>query len=89
MKDFKGKTALITGAGNGFGAEFAKEAALREMKLVLVDIDGEDVQRTLAACKEMGAEGIALELDVSLYENVKKPENEKEIGSGIASLIGR
>ena len=25
----------------------------------------------------------------SLYENVKKPENEKEIGSGIASLIGR
>ena len=72
MKDFKGKTALITGAGNGFGAEFAKEAALREMKLVLVDIDGEDVQRTLAACKEMGAEGIALELDVSLYENVKK-----------------
>ena len=48
MKEFKRKTALITGAGNGFGAEFAKEAAMREMRLVLVDIDEADVQRTLA-----------------------------------------
>lgn len=71
MKDFKGRTALITGAGNGFGVEFAKEAAMREMKLVLVDIDEADVQRTLATCKEMGAECIALALDVSLRENVQ------------------
>jgi NAD(P)-dependent dehydrogenase (short-subunit alcohol dehydrogenase family) len=71
MKDFAGRTALITGAGNGFGAEFAKEATARGMKLVLVDIDEADVQRTLATCQELGAEGIALGLDVSLYENVK------------------
>lgn len=72
MKDFKGKTALITGAGNGFGAEFAKEGATRGMKLVLVDIDKADVERTLATVKEMGADAIALDMDVSIYENVQK-----------------
>ncbi len=39
MKDFKGKVVVITGAGNGFGVEFAKECAVREMKLVIADID--------------------------------------------------
>ncbi|NLB21018.1 MAG: SDR family NAD(P)-dependent oxidoreductase, partial [Clostridium sp.] len=39
MKDFKNKVAVITGAGNGFGFEIAKECADREMKLVLADID--------------------------------------------------
>ena len=71
MKNFKGKTAVITGAGNGFGAEFAKEAAMREMKLVLADIDGNDLERTINACKKLGAECIALTMDVSVYDNVK------------------
>ena len=36
MKDFKGKVAVITGAGNGFGVEIAKECAIRNMKMVLL-----------------------------------------------------
>lgn len=72
MKDFKGRTAVITGAGNGFGAEFAKEAAKREMKLVLVDIEPGSAEKTLTSCKKMGAEGIALTYDVSLEENVQE-----------------
>ena len=38
MKEFKGKTALITGAAYGFGKEFVKQAAMRGMKIVAVDI---------------------------------------------------
>ena len=41
MKEFKGKTALITGAAYGFGKEFVKQAAKRGMKIVAVDIMGE------------------------------------------------
>ena len=37
MKEFKGKTALITGAAYGFGKEFVKQAAKRGMKIVAVD----------------------------------------------------
>lgn len=70
MKEFKGKTAVITGAGNGIGLELAKEAAKRKMRLVLVDIEKKDIERTLDTIKGLGAEGIALAMDVSLYENV-------------------
>ena len=33
MKDFKGRVAVITGAANGFGREYVKEAAKRGMKI--------------------------------------------------------
>lgn len=39
MQDLKGKTAVITGAGSGFGREFARLCAAEGMRLVLGDID--------------------------------------------------
>ncbi|MDF2856901.1 MAG: short-chain dehydrogenase/reductase [Neobacillus sp.] len=72
MKDFKGKTAVITGAGNGFGAEFAKECATREMKLVLADIDQADLHRTEELVAALGAEVVAVVTDVSVYEEVEQ-----------------
>ena len=35
---FAGKTAVLTGAGSGFGLECARIAAARGMHLVLVDV---------------------------------------------------
>lgn len=72
MKDFKGKVAVITGAGNGFGVEIAKECAIRNMKMVLVDIEGEDVERTEKLVESMGAVAVSLTADVSLLQEVKK-----------------
>ncbi|GGM29334.1 short-chain dehydrogenase [Paraliobacillus quinghaiensis] len=71
MKDFSGKVAVITGAGNGFGVEFAKECALREMKVVIADINKEDLKRTENLISDMGAEVISIPTDVSLYEEVE------------------
>lgn len=71
MREFKNKVAAITGAGNGFGAEFAKEAARKGMKLVLGDIDAADLKRTADAVKEMGAEVETLVMDVTKYEDVE------------------
>jgi NAD(P)-dependent dehydrogenase (short-subunit alcohol dehydrogenase family) len=72
MKDLEGKIAVITGAGNGFGAEFAKTAARRGMKMVLADIDGADLDRTLKTVEGMGADASGVCADLSLYDGIRE-----------------
>jgi len=63
MKDFAGKVAVITGAGSGFGREFARIGAGLGMKLVLADIQADALD---AVAEELsGAEVLALRTDVS------------------------
>ena len=71
MKEFKNKVAVITGAGNGFGLEFAKECASREMKVVIADIDEQDLKKAETLIKEMGAEVLSVVTDVSVYDEIK------------------
>lgn len=72
MKEFKDKVALITGAGNGFGFEIAKECAAKGMKLALNDIDDKDLDRACEALKETGVEVLKIHADVTLPEEVDK-----------------
>ena len=73
MKDFKGRVAVITGAANGFGREYVKEAAKRGMKILAVDIEGDEVQLVGPLAQELGAEEIVcLQADVSLFEDTQK-----------------
>lgn len=71
MKEFAGKVALITGAAHGIGYSFALEAVRRGMKLALVDIDAPALETVAAECREMGAEVLTCETDVSVYEEAK------------------
>ena len=76
MKEFKGKTALITGAAYGFGKEFVKQAAMRGMKIVAVDIMGDELAKLEDIAKECGAEDITLiTADVGIYEETEKVVN--------------
>lgn len=43
--DFKGKTVLITGAANGIGKGFSKAFYKRGARLILVDINGEELKK--------------------------------------------
>ena len=71
MKEFAGKVAMITGAAHGIGYSFALEAVRRGMKLALVDIDAPALEAVAAECREMGAEVLTCETDVSVYEEAK------------------
>ncbi|WP_350342918.1 SDR family NAD(P)-dependent oxidoreductase [Proteinivorax tanatarense] len=71
MKEFKNKTAVITGAANGFGLEVAKECARREMKVVMADIDSEDLKKSSQIVKDLGAEVLAVEMDTSVLEEME------------------
>lgn len=66
MQDLYGKVAVITGAGSGFGKEFAKEAHKRGMLLFLADIRGEAAENTAAEIRGAGGTAYSCEADVSL-----------------------
>lgn len=72
MEEFENKVAVITGAAHGFGAEIAKSAAKRGMKLFLVDIDQKYLKKIVAETTDIGSEVDSLCLDLTEYENVKK-----------------
>ncbi len=65
IKDFKGKTAVLTGAGSGFGLECARIAARRGMSVVLVDIQADALAAAEAEIQALGARTLARRVDVS------------------------
>lgn len=64
MKTFENKVAVITGAGSGFGREFALQGAARGMKLVLADVQADSLDRTRLELEQLGAQVIAQLCDV-------------------------
>jgi len=68
--EFEGRVALITGAGNGFGQEFAKEAHRRGMKMMLADIDEADLKRTQQWVLDQGGTAEIVVTDVTEEEQV-------------------
>lgn len=65
MTDFKGKTAVLTGAGSGFGLECARIGARLGMKLVLADVQQDALDRVAAEMYAAGATVLVRQVDVS------------------------
>ena len=65
MKDLNGKVAVITGAGSGFGREFARLGAREGMKLVLADVQREALDAVVAELQGGGADVIGAVVDVA------------------------
>ena len=72
IKDFKGKTAVLTGAGSGFGLECARIGARLGMNLVLVDVQQDALDKASAEMTAMGAQVLARQLDVSSAEAMEQ-----------------
>jgi len=69
MKSFAGRVAVITGAGSGFGLEVARVAAREGMKLVLVDVQADVLEK--AAAEFSGHEVLARRVDVSKADQMQ------------------
>lgn len=65
IDDFKGKTAVLTGAGSGFGLECARIGARLGMNLVLVDVQQDALDAAAAEAQAAGAQVLARKVDVS------------------------
>ena len=65
INDFQGKTAVLTGAGSGFGLECARIGARLGMNLVLVDVQREPLEAAAEEMRAAGVQVLALRVDVS------------------------
>ncbi len=71
ISDFKNKTAVLTGAGSGFGLECARIGAKLGMNLVLADVQQDALDRTVAEMQAIGAPVLAMRVDVSKADQMQ------------------
>ncbi|MDO9196164.1 SDR family oxidoreductase, partial [Rhodoferax sp.] len=71
ITEFKGKTAVLTGAGSGFGLECARIGARLGMNLVLADVQQDALDKAAAEMQDAGAQVLAVRLDVSKASEVE------------------
>lgn len=64
MREFRGRTAVITGAASGIGRALAERAAREGMNVVLADIEAGPLQSAEAAIRAMGARTLSRVTDV-------------------------
>ena len=65
ISHFKGKTAVLTGAGSGFGLECARIAAHNGMNVVLVDVQKDALDAAKTELEATGTQVMARLVDVS------------------------
>ncbi len=65
ITDFRNKTAVLTGAGSGFGLECARIGASLGMNLVLADVQQDALDRASFEMQGLGVQVLAYRLDVS------------------------
>jgi len=71
ISNFNGKTAVLTGAGSGFGLEMARIGARLGMNLVLADVQQDALDAAAAEVQATGAQVLAMRLDVSQADQVE------------------
>lgn len=70
MFDLSGRVAVVTGAGNGLGFEFAEAMAEAGADVVCADIDMQGNDRTAARVVELGRKALAVRCDVTNESDV-------------------
>lgn len=79
-KKLEGRVAILTGAGNGLGAEAAHVLAGHGAQVAIVDIDGAAANRVAAEIEGQGGQALALQCDVSV---------EAEVRGMVETVVGR
>jgi len=72
IDNFSGKTAVLTGAGSGFGLECARIAAQRGMHLVLADVQQDALDAAATELAATGCQILAQRVDVSNAEHMEQ-----------------
>lgn len=88
MRDFAGRTALVTGAAGGIGRALALEAAGRGMRVVVADLDAAALAAVVEECRARGAAAAeAVALDVRDAAALETLAADLEARSGTPALL--
>ena len=79
----KGKAALVTGAGQGFGFGIAETFVREGARVACLDLKSDVAE---AAAKRFGGGAIALHADVSNAEDVERAARPRSTRSGASTL---
>ncbi len=71
MKDFTGKTAVVTGAASGIGRAMGLALGNRGAKLVLADVAADALEAARAEVEALGTEAIGVVTDVTEKASVE------------------
>ena len=70
MRNFEGKTAVITGAASGIGKALAEKFAQEKMQVVLADIEEEALEKTVDNLRQYQHRVIGIKTDVLIEESI-------------------
>jgi NAD(P)-dependent dehydrogenase (short-subunit alcohol dehydrogenase family) len=71
MDEFEGRVAVVTGGASGMGRAFADRFAAAGMKLVLADIEDDELARAVSELRADGADAVGVHADVARLEDVE------------------
>lgn len=71
MQEYKNKVAVITGGASGVGRAIGERLGREGVKLVLADIEGGALDKTVAELKAKGIDAIGHVTDVTKFESVQ------------------
>lgn len=87
VKELKNRVIVITGAASGIGRALALEAARREMRVVLSDIDPTRLAVAVSEVEALGAEAIGVPADVGVAAAVKQLADRAYERFGVVNII--
>ena len=87
ISNFKGKTAVLTGAGSGFGLECARIGAKLGMNLVLVDVQKDALDAAEVELKATGVQVMARLVNVSDANQMQALANDVQATFGAPHFV--
>jgi NAD(P)-dependent dehydrogenase (short-subunit alcohol dehydrogenase family) len=87
IENFKGKTAVLTGGGSGFGLECARIGAQLGMNLVLVDVQQDALDKAAAEMTAQGVQVLARKVDVSNAQAMEQLASDVKVRFGAPHFV--